>query len=119
MAEKTIFEKIRDREIPATFEYEDDDVMAFRDAYPAAPVHVLIVPKKAYATLEQIPLDDPIQAKLIRIAREMAAKLGISQNYRLTMNVGAGMQQVPHVHLHLQGGWKAPRPDDPESTKMN
>lgn len=116
--EKTVFEKIRDREIPATFEYEDDDVMAFRDVRPAAPVHVLIVPKKAYPTLEDIPVEDDIQLKLILVARQVAAKLGIAKNYRLQMNVGRQMQEVPHVHLHLLGGWRSPNPEDPESTKL-
>ncbi|MBQ6154410.1 HIT domain-containing protein [bacterium] len=110
MSEKTIFEKIRDREIPATFEYEDEEVMVFRDAHPAAPVHVLICPKKAYATLEELTLDDGLQLKLIQVARQMAKKLGIEKNYRLLMNVGRQIQDVHHIHLHLMGGWQKGRP---------
>ena len=116
--EKTVFEKIRDREIPAQFEYEDEQVMAFRDAHPQAPVHVLIVPKIAYVTLEDIPPEDNIQLKLILVARQVAAKLGIAKNYRLLMNVGRQVQEVPHVHLHLLGGWRAPQANDPETMKL-
>ena len=109
MSEKTIFEQIRDHEIPATFEYEDDQVIAFRDAHPAAPVHILIVPRHAYPTLEDIPTDDPIQLHLLQVARQLAHRLGIEKNYRLTMNVGRQVQEVHHVHLHLLGGWSQPR----------
>ena len=116
--DKTVFEKIRDREIPAQFEYEDEQVMAFRDVHPQAPVHVLIVPKVAYATLEDIPPEDDIQLKLILVARQVAAKLGIAKNYRLLMNVGRQVQEVPHVHLHLLGGWRAPQANDPETMKL-
>jgi len=118
MAEKTVFEKIRDREIPAQFVYEDEQVMAFRDINPVAPVHVLIVPKFPYPTLEDVPMNDQIMTTLIVTARQVAAQLGIDKNYRLLMNVGPGVQEVMHVHLHLLGGWRDPRPDDPESSKL-
>lgn len=107
---KTIFEKIRDKELPAKMVFEDAEIMVFHDISPAAPVHVLIVPKKAYATLEDIPLDDPLPSKLIQTARKMAHELNIAKNYKIFMNVGHQVQQVPHVHLHLMGGWKNPKP---------
>ncbi|MBQ6449698.1 HIT domain-containing protein [bacterium] len=116
--DKTVFERIRDREIPAQFEYEDDQVMAFRDIHPQAPVHVLIVPKVAYPTLEDIPPEDDLQLKLILVARQVANKLGIAKNYRLLMNVGRQVQEVAHVHLHLLGGWRAPQANDPETMKL-
>ncbi len=112
---KTVFEKIRDREIPAEFVYEDDEVMCFRDVNPQAPVHVLICPKHPYATLEEIPLESDLPGKLLRTARLVAGKLGIAKNYKLVMNVGRQVQEVYHVHLHLLGGWRAPQADDPST----
>ncbi|MEP7166624.1 MAG: histidine triad nucleotide-binding protein [Candidatus Woesebacteria bacterium] len=102
----TLFTKIINREIPATIEYEDDEFLAFRDIHPGAPVHVLLVPKKEYATLEEVSADDAdFHAKLLMTGRKVAKKLGIEKNYRLIMNVGPDMQQVPHLHLHIMGGW--------------
>ena len=108
MAEKTVFERIRDREIPAQIEYEDEEIIAFHDAQPQAPVHLLIVPKKAYPTLEAIQMDDLLMLHLLQVARRLAAKMGIQENYRLLMNVGRQIQAVHHVHLHLLGGWACP-----------
>lgn len=107
---KTIFEKIRDQEIPAKIIFEDEDLMVFHDIEPMAPIHVLIVPKKAYSTLEDLPLDDPLQLKLLQTARKMAKELGIADNYKVFMNVGLKVQQVHHIHLHLMGGWTKPKP---------
>jgi len=103
----TIFTKIIKRELPAKIEYEDDEFIAFRDIHPKAPVHVLIVPKAAYASLEEIPLEDTqSQAKLLQIVRKVAKKLGILDNYKIAMNVGPQVQAVQHLHIHLMGGWK-------------
>jgi len=102
----SIFTQIINREIPATVEYEDDDFIAFRDIHPGAPVHVLLVPKKEYATLEDVDATDAdFHAKLLQTARIVAKKLGIEKNYKLIMNVGAKMQMVPHIHVHIMGGW--------------
>lgn len=102
----SIFTKIINREIPATIEYEDDEFIAIRDIHPQAPVHVLVIPKHEYQTLEDVATSDgDFHAKLLVAARTVAKKLGIAQNYRLLMNVGAKMQEVPHVHVHLMGGW--------------
>lgn len=106
----TIFSQIAAREIPAEFLYEDEDIMVIKDIRPAAPVHVLIIPKKIYHTLEEIPLDSPLMTNLLVLARKMAHQLGIEKNYRLLMNVGEQIQAVPHVHLHLMGGWQKPSP---------
>jgi len=104
----TIFEKIIRKEIPATIRYEDDEFMAFDDINPSAPVDVLIIPKKSFATLQDVPMeDDATFAGLLKTVRKVAEKIGISDNYRLVMNVGNEMQQVKHVHIHLMGGWKA------------
>lgn len=104
---KTVFEKIRDREIPKEFLYEDDDVMAFHDIAPIAPVHVLIVPKKHIVSIAEMEDgDEVIVGKMFRVARDVARDLKISEKgYKLLFRVGEhGGQEVPHLHLHLLGG---------------
>ena len=106
MSEDTIFTKIINREIPAKIEYEDEQFIAIHDIHPAAPVHVLIIPKMALKTLEKVNIEDEqFHAQLLMTARKVANKLGISENYKLMMNVGPQVQAVHHVHLHLLGGW--------------
>lgn len=104
---KTVFEKIRDREIPKEFLYEDDEVMAFHDIAPIAPVHVLIVPKKRIVSIAEMDDEDvPVVGKMFRVARDVARDLKISEKgYKLLFRVGEhGGQEVPHLHLHLIGG---------------
>lgn len=104
---KTVFEKIRDREIPKEFRFEDDEVMAFDDIAPIAPVHVLIVPKKLIPSIaEMADGDEVIVGKMFRVARDIARDLNISEKgYKLLIRVGkGGGQEVPHLHLHLLGG---------------
>ncbi len=104
----SIFTKIINRELPSTIEYEDDEFIVFRDIHPHAPVHVLVVPKHEYKTLEEVSLaDEHFHSRLLLTARKVAKKLGIGENYKLIMNVGDQMQIVPHIHLHLMGGWDA------------
>ncbi|MDO5561388.1 MAG: HIT domain-containing protein [bacterium] len=110
MTTKTLFEKIRDREIPATIVYEDDEFIAFKDIKPAAKVHVLIVPKKPYPTLEAVEMNDQMQLRLLQLARRLAKELGVSDNYKLHLNVGDKVQAVPHLHLHLLGGFDKETP---------
>jgi histidine triad (HIT) family protein len=108
----TIFEKIAAREIPARIIHEDDDVMAFHDINPQAPVHVLIVPKRVSPRLgEAGENDQAILGKLLLTAGQLARDLGLSESgYRVVINSGpdAG-ETVPHMHLHLLGkrnlGW--------------
>jgi histidine triad (HIT) family protein len=106
--EKTIFEKIAAREIPADIVYEDEAVIAFRDINPQAPVHVLIVPRKRIATIDDIQAsDDALIGRLFRVASLVAAEQGLENGYRVVMNCGAdGQQSVFHIHLHLLGGRK-------------
>jgi len=107
MSEPSIFTKIINREIPAKIVYEDDLFIAFNDITPKAPVHVLLVTKEPYPTLEDTDInDDILHAKLLQTARKVASTLGIQDNYKLVMNIGREVQQVPHVHLHIMGGWK-------------
>lgn len=103
---ESIFTKIINREIPATIVYEDDTFIAFNDIKPKAPVHVLLVPKHPHETLESVALDDDtFHAQLLQTARKVAAQVGIQDNYKLHMNVGTQVQLVPHIHLHILGGW--------------
>ena len=104
---KTLFEKIAAREVPATIVYEDDLVLALRDINPAAPQHVLIVPKKPIPRIaEAKPEDHQVLGHLLLKAAEVAEQLGLTQDgYRLVINNGpdAG-ESVPHLHLHIIGG---------------
>lgn len=103
----SIFTKIINREIPSTIRFENDDFIVINDLYPKAPVHVLIIPKKAYESLEAVDFDnDLFYAKLLKTARLVAKDLGIAENYKLFMNVGKKVQDVHHLHLHLMGGYK-------------
>ena len=103
----TIFSKIISHEIPADIVYEDDQILAFRDINPQAPVHVLIIPKMEIATLNDI---QPEQAELIGnmvlTAQKIASQEGIAEDgYRLVINCNRhGCQVVFHMHMHLIGG---------------
>ena len=103
--EKTLFQKIADREIPGDIVYEDDRCVAFRDIQPAAPVHVLVVPRKPIPRADAIEEEDEaLVGHLFTAARKVAAQEGLT-DYRLVMNNGPGAQQsVFHIHLHLLGG---------------
>jgi histidine triad (HIT) family protein len=106
MAEPSIFTKIINREIPATIHYEDDDFIAINDIHPEAPVHVLLIPKKEWQTLEDVAIaDEEFHKRLLVTARLVAKQLGIQDNYKLLMNVGKEVQMVHHIHMHIMGGW--------------
>ena len=103
----TLFDKIIRREIPAEVVYEDDDVLAFRDINPQAPVHVLFVPKKSIATLNDLTADNAaVIGKLFLAATSWARAQGFADNgYRCLMNCNKdGGQTVYHIHLHLLAG---------------
>jgi len=103
----TIFEKIAAREIPAKIIHETDELVAFHDANPKAPVHVLIVPRRPIARIGEAKADDAaLLGRLLLAAPEIARKLGVAESgYRLVLNNGrdAG-ESVPHLHFHLLGG---------------
>lgn len=104
---KCIFCKIANKEIPSDIVSEDDNFLAFKDIKPKAPIHVLIIPKSHIGPVNTLGLsDEEAVGKLILKAKEVALKIGVSENgYRLIFNVGrdAGME-VDHLHLHLLAG---------------
>jgi histidine triad (HIT) family protein len=105
----TVFQKIIDREIPASIVYEDDLVLAFRDVNPQAPVHVLIIPKKNLSRVSEARAEDhKLLGHLLLKAVEVAAHLGLDKSgYRLVINNGAdGGESVAHLHCHILGGRK-------------
>ena len=103
----TLFTKIINGELPSDKVYEDDQVCAFRDINPAAPTHILIVPRKEVATVDDLADDDgALVGKMILVARDLARSEGIADSgYRIIINCkDEGGQEVPHLHLHLMGG---------------
>jgi len=102
-----LFCKIRDGEIPGDIIYENDDVLAFNDVNPQAPVHVLIIPKQHIATINYIEdSDEQLIGKLFSAAKTIAQQKGVSdEGYRLVANCNekAG-QTVFHIHVHLMTG---------------
>lgn len=104
---ETIFSKIISREIPADILYEDDDVLAFSDVSPQAPVHFLVIPKQPIATINDIePSQAELVGKMVLTARKIAEQKGIHEDgYRLVMNCNDhGGQTVFHIHMHVLGG---------------
>ncbi len=103
----SIFEKIIAGEIPADMVYRDEDMVAFRDISPAAPVHILVVPVKPIATVDDLGDEDLLLVgRMVGVARDIARSEGIADTgYRLVMNCrDHGGQEVFHLHLHLLGG---------------
>ncbi|MCW5943576.1 MAG: histidine triad nucleotide-binding protein [Fimbriimonadaceae bacterium] len=102
----TLFTRIINREIPADIVYEDDRVVAFRDINPAAPVHILIVPRTEITGLATLP-DEGDHLAILNVAKLLAEREGLVGGYRLVINQGPdGGQSVDHLHAHLLGGRK-------------
>lgn len=102
-----IFCKIINKEIPAKIIYEDEQVIAFDDISPKAPIHKLIIPRKHIATLNDVSQDDSkLVGHMMYTAQKIAKDLGIAEDgYRVIMNCNhGGGQLVFHIHLHLLGG---------------
>ena len=101
----TIFEKIIARQIPAKIVYEDDRTIVIHDLNPQAPVHILIIPRKAIASLNDVVAEDEaLIGHLFVLAKQVMAESGHS-DYRTVFNCGAGAQQsVFHLHLHVLAG---------------
>jgi histidine triad (HIT) family protein len=102
----TIFQKIIDRQVPADIVYEDDLCLAFRDINPQAPVHILLIPKKAIPMLSAVEAEDQeLLGHLLVTAPKIAKEQGLDNGFRLVINNGAqGGQTVFHLHLHILGG---------------
>ena len=103
----TLFEKIIAREIPADIVYEDDEVLAFKDINPQAPVHILTIPKKPIQRIgEATSSDQSLLGQLFLKAAEIAKQSGREENgFRIVVNNGKdGGESVPHLHVHILGG---------------
>jgi len=101
-----IFCQIASGKSPAEFEYQSETLVAFRDINPAAPVHILVIPKKHIDSIKTVRKEDrDLLGEMILVAKKIAADKGL-EGYKLIINCGrAGGQIVDHVHLHLMGGW--------------
>ena len=101
-----IFCKIVVGEIPSRKIYEDDDMLAFHDIQPAAPIHFLVIPKKHIASLgDAAEADAALLGKLLVVAARLARENGCEQGFRTIINTGrVGGQEVPHLHIHILGG---------------
>ena len=109
MSHDCLFCKIVNREIPSEFLYEDDTYVVFKDINPAAPVHLLLVPKKHIRSINDLTLEDgDVISGLFMVAKEMAREQGVAESgYKLLFNVEkGGGQEIFHIHLHLIGGWE-------------
>ena len=104
--EKNICSKILRGEIPCKTVFENELILAFEDINPQAPVHVLIIPKKNYCSLQDFSLsaNDEIILEMIRSIGKISEILGLESGYRIISNIGEdGGQEVPHFHIHILG----------------
>lgn len=104
-----LFCKIIKGEIPSEKVYEDEDILAFKDIEPAAPIHILVIPKKHIDSLAQIQeVDETVIGKIYRVINIIAQEQGFKENgYRVIVNCGKdGGQEVMHLHFHLLAGKK-------------
>ena len=102
-----IFCKIANKEIPSTIVYEDDEIIAFNDVNPEAPVHILVIPKKHISSLNAATAEDEqLLGRILLTVQKIAAEQGIAEaGYRVVNNCGElGGQTVHHIHFHLLGG---------------
>lgn len=107
--EKCLFCDIASGKIPADIVYHDEDLLAFRDIHPLAPVHIIIIPRAHISSLAEVDEQrEGLLGRLILLAVKLAEKEGIAlKGYRLAINCGPeGGQVIPHLHLHLLGGRK-------------
>lgn len=107
MVEECIFCQIIKGEAPAEFVYQDEEMVAFRDIHPKAPVHLLIVPKKHLPRLEEAGEEDQrLLGKMLLVAKKIAQEQKVAEaGYRLSINNGESAGQIiPHLHIHLLAG---------------
>lgn len=103
-----IFCMIANKQIPSQCLYEDDKVMAFKDVNPQAPVHVLVIPKEHYVSVDDINEENSgIVARCFEVIAKLAKELGVQGGYRVISNCGESAgQTVKHLHFHILGGKK-------------
>ena len=109
MEKACLFCQISSGETDTEFLFDNDTLVVFKDINPAAPLHLLIVPRKHIRSINDLTeADQPIPSEMIMVARDMAAQHGVDKSgYRLFINVERGGGQVIfHLHLHLIAGWK-------------
>jgi histidine triad (HIT) family protein len=102
----TVFDKIIEGKIPCEKVFENERIIAFNDIAPAAPVHILIVPKKQIENLQAVTAEDmPLVMECLEVAQKLAEEFDITDGYRLLTNSGAEAgQTIFHLHFHLIGG---------------
>ena len=104
-----IFCKIVNGEIPSNKVYEDDEILAFKDIHPVAPIHILVIPKKHIKSINELEVkDEALVGKLFTAISKIAKEQGFSdEGYRVISNCGINAgQEVPHLHFHIIGGKK-------------
>lgn len=104
---ETIFSKIIRKEIPADIVFENERLLAFRDIHPKAPVHILVIPKKAILNVAALTAEDEaLVGEIFSVIRDLAVQEGVAESgYRVVTNSGEeGGQEVQHLHFHLLGG---------------
>ncbi len=109
MESDCLFCKMVNRQTPSAFLHEDDDFIVVRDINPAAPIHLLLIPKKHIRSIKDLEKEDgAIISKFFMLAKDKAKDQGINTSgYKLLFNVEqGGGQEIFHIHLHLIGGWK-------------
>lgn len=104
--ENCLFCKIASKEIETQLLYEDDEIVAFKDINPTAPVHILILPKKHIASADDIEEEDAeLIGKIFVVAKKLAKDMNLTKGYRIVNNCKEdGGQSVDHIHFHLLGG---------------
>lgn len=111
MSDKCLFCRIARGEVPSRKVYEDEEFLAFHDIHPAAPVHLLVIPKRHLDSLiDARPEDEALLGKLVALAPRLAQEQGCDNGFRVVINNGPdGGQEVYHLHMHILGGpkpWK-------------
>ena len=105
-----LFCKIIAGKLPSDRVHEDDQVVVFKDIYPKAPVHLLVVPRVHFASLNELaPEHDALMAHMLHLLPQLARQQGLDNGFRTIINTGpGGGQEVPHLHIHILGGGRLP-----------
>lgn len=105
-----LFCKIIAGKLPSDRVHEDEQVVVFKDIYPKAPVHLLVVPRVHFASLNELaPEHDALMAHMLHLLPVLARQQGLDNGFRTIINTGpGGGQEVPHLHIHILGGGRLP-----------